>query len=269
MNLMTGLLRPSRGRITVRGISPDQPERLFRILGYCTQYDAFPRGFTGFQFVYAFLRVHGYGAEEAHDRAWSGLEKVKLTKAASRKIAGYSKGMRQRIKLAQAISHSPQVLVLDEPLNGLDPMARAEVIGLFQELAGGGAHVLVSSHILHEVDMISDQVVMLNGGYVVAEGDIPQVREEMPEHPIQVLVRCDRPGLLASRLFELDHVVEVKIQEDGGGLLIRTRNADSFYRKLNQAVLETGLEVEAVAPADEDVHSVYQYLIGANGGGSA
>lgn len=269
MNLMTGLLRPSRGRITVRGISPDQPERLFRILGYCTQYDAFPRGFTGFQFVYAFLKIHGYGAEEAHDRAWSALERVKLTKAASRKIAGYSKGMRQRIKLAQAISHGPQVLVLDEPLNGLDPMARAEVIALFQEVAAAGAHVLISSHILHEVDMISDQVVMLNGGYVVAEGDIPQVREEMPEHPIQVLVRCNRPGLLASRLFELDHVVEVKIQEDGGGLLIRTRNADSFYRKLNQAVLETGLEVEAVAPADEDVHSVYQYLIGANGGGSA
>ncbi|GAB4123419.1 MAG: ABC transporter ATP-binding protein [Acidobacteriota bacterium] len=269
MNLMTGLLRPSRGRITVRGISPDQPERLFRILGYCTQYDAFPRRFTGFQFVYAFLKIHGCPANEAYDRAWSALERVKLTKAASRKIAGYSKGMRQRIKLAQAISHSPQVLVLDEPLNGLDPMARAEVIALFQEVAAAGAHVLISSHILHEVDMISDQVVMLNGGYVVAEGDIPQVREEMPEHPIQVLVRCDRPGLLASRLFELDHVVEVKIQEDGGGLLIRTRNADSFYRKLNQAVLETGLEVEAVAPADEDVHSVYQYLIGANGGGSA
>lgn len=269
MNLMTGLLRPSRGRITVRGISPDQPERLFRILGYCTQYDAFPRSFTGFQFVYAFLKIHGYAADEAYDRAWSALERVKLTKAASRKIAGYSKGMRQRIKLAQAISHRPQVLVLDEPLNGLDPMARAEVIALFQEVAAAGAHVLISSHILHEVDMISDQVVMLNGGYVVAEGDIPQVREEMPEHPIRVLVRCDRPGLLASRLFELDHVVEVKIQEDGGGLLIRTRNADSFYRKLNQAVLETGLEVEAVVPADEDVHSVYQYLIGANGGGSA
>ncbi len=269
MNLMTGLLRPSRGRITVRGISPDHPERLFRILGYCTQYDAFPRGFTGFRFVYGFLRVHGYGADEALDRTWAALERVKLTKAATRKVAGYSKGMRQRIKLAQAIAHNPQVLVLDEPLNGLDPMARAEVIALFQEFAAGGAHVLISSHILHEVDMISDQVVLLNGGYVVAEGDIPQVREEMPEHPIQVLVRCDRPGVLASRLFELDHVVEVKIQEDGGGLLIRTRNADSFYRKLNQAVLETGLEVEAVAPADEDVHSVYQYLIGSNGGGSA
>lgn len=268
MNLLAGLLRPSRGRVLVRGISPDQPERLFRILGYCTQYDAFPRGFTGYQFLYGFLRVRGCSADEAHERAWSALGKVKLTESAPRKIAGYSKGMRQRIKLAQAICHDPEVLVLDEPLNGLDPMARAEVIALFQEVAAAGAHVIVSSHILHEVDMISDQVVLLSGGYVVAEGDIPRVREEMPEHPIQVLVRCDRPALLASRMFELDQVVEVKIQEDGGGLLIRTRSADSFYRRLNQAVLETGLEIEAVAPTDEDVHSVYQYLIGSNGGGN-
>jgi ABC-2 type transport system ATP-binding protein len=196
------------------------------------------------------------------------LEKVKLTDAASRRIGAYSKGMRQRIKLAQAMSHEPSVLVLDEPLNGLDPMARAEVIDLFKQVAASGAHVIVSSHILHEVDMIADQVVLLSGGYVVAEGDISQVREEMPEHPIQVLVRCDRPALLASRMFELDNVVEVKLQEDGGGLLVRTRNAESFYRRLNQSVLETGIEVEAVAPADEDVHSVYQYLIGSNGGGA-
>lgn len=268
MNLMTGLLRPTRGSVRVRGIGPGQPERLFRLLGYCAQYDSFPKGFTGYQFIYGFLRVHGLTADEAHSRTWAVLEKVKLTDAASRRIAGYSKGMRQRIKLAQAMSHDPRVLVLDEPLNGLDPMARAEVIDLFKGVAASGAHVIISSHILHEVDMIADQVVLLSGGYVVAEGDISLVREEMPEHPIQVLVRCDRPAVLASRMFELDNVVEVKLQEDGGGLLVRTRNAESFYRRLNQSVLETGVEVEAVAPADEDVHSVYQYLIGSNGGGA-
>ncbi len=173
---------------------------------------------------------------------WKAIERVGLTEAAGRKVAGYSKGMRQRIKLAQAIAHQPSVLVLDEPLNGLDPMARAEVIALFRELADGGLHVIVSSHILHEVDLISDQVVLLNGGYIVAEGEIPGVRDEMEEqHPVQVLVRCDRPSLLAARVFEQDHVVEARIHDDGKGLLVRTRDADRFYLLLNEIVLDNGL----------------------------
>ncbi len=265
MNLMTGLLRPTRGTVRVLGWSPYQPESLFSHLGYCTQYDSFPRGMTGFQFLSSFLRVHGFSAREAHDRAWQALERVKLMEAARRRVAGYSKGMRQRIKLAQALCHEPEVLVLDEPLNGLDPMARAEVIALFREFASEQRFVIVSSHILHEVDMISDQVILLSGGYVVAEGDISEVRSELPEHPIQVLIRCDRPSVLASRLFEMDHVVEVKIQDDHQGLLIRTRDAERFYSKLNQAVLETKSRIEMVTPADEDVLSVYQYLIGTEG----
>src|SRR5882724_11814471 len=266
MNLMTGLIRPTRGGITVLGIRPDQPEELFRYLGYCTQFDSFPKGFTGYQFVYSYLRLYGCAHGEAQDLAWKAIERVGLMEAAPRKIAGYSKGMRQRIKLAQAMAHEPTVLILDEPLNGLDPMARAEVIGLFRDLAAAGLYVLVSSHILHEVDRISDQVILLNGGYVVAEGKIQGVREEMEQHPMQIAVRCDRPSLLAARAFEEDHVVEVKIAPDRRGLLVSTRDADGFYLLLNRVVLETGLVVEAVAPADADVQSVYQYLIGSNGG---
>ncbi len=123
---------------------------------------------------------------------------------AKRKVAGYSKGMRQRIKLAQAIAHDPRVLVLDEPLNGLDPLVRAETIALFREFAAEGRHVIVSSHILHEVDMISDQVILLSNGYVVAEGKIQGVRDEISEQPMQVLIRCNRPAALASKVFEQD-----------------------------------------------------------------
>jgi ABC-2 type transport system ATP-binding protein len=178
--------------------------------------------------------------------------------------------MRQRIKLAQAIAHEPRVLILDEPLNGLDPMARSEVIALFRELADGGLHVVVSSHILHEVDLISDQVVLLNGGYVVAEGEIAGVRDEMEEdHPVQVSIRCDRPSLLASRVFSADHVVEARLHDDGKGVLIRTRDADGFHLLLNEVVLSEGLAVEAVTAADADVNAVYQYLIGSNGGGQS
>jgi ABC-2 type transport system ATP-binding protein len=266
MNLMVGLIRPTRGSVNVLGMTSDHPEELFKHVGYSTQYDAFPTGLTGFQFIESYLRVHGYPAKEAQSMAWKALERVGLTEAANRKVAGYSKGMRQRVKLAQALSHQPSVMVLDEPLNGLDPMARAEVIALFRELADGGLHVIVSSHILHEVDLISDQVVLLHGGYVVAEGEIADVRDEMDEdHPVQVLIRCDRPSLLASRVFEQDHVVEARILEDGRGLLVRTRDADRFHLLLNQLVLEHGLAVEAVSPADADVNAVYQYLIGSNG----
>jgi ABC-2 type transport system ATP-binding protein len=177
--------------------------------------------------------------------------------------------MRQRIKLAHAHCHDPQVLVLDEPLNGLDPMGRAEMIDLFTELAREGRHVIVSSHILHEVDVISDGVIMIHGGAIVAEGKIREVRGEITAHPIQVLIRCDRPHRIASRIFELEHVVEVRVVEDEG-LLVRTRDASDFFTRFNRIVIDTGVDVETVAPADESVHAVYDYLIGEGlGGGSA
>jgi len=265
MNLMTGLLRPTEGTVEVLGIGADDPERLFRAVGYCTQYDAFPRGFTGRRFLDAYLRVHGREPAEARRLTARALERVNLVEAADRRIAGYSKGMRQRIKLAQSICHEPTVLVLDEPLNGLDPMARAEIIALFQELAREGHHVILSSHILHEVDLISDQVILLNEGYVIAEGDIRGVRHEMAGRPLQILIRCDHPAALAARVFEEDSVVEVKINSDRGGLLVSTRDADRFYLLLNRIVLDSEIRLEAVTPADEDVHAVYQYLIGEQG----
>jgi len=261
MNLMTGLIRPTRGSIRILGVAPDDPEKLFRLLGYSTQFDSFPKGLTGFQFVYSFLRLFGWEHARCEKMAWTAIERVNLVEAAGRKVAAYSKGMRQRIKLAQAMAHDPRVLVLDEPLNGLDPLVRAETIALFRELAAEGRHVIVSSHILHEVDMISDQVILLSNGYVVAEGKIQGVRSEIREHPMQVLIRCDRPGALASKMFELDSVVEARVHADGGGLLIKTRDADRFYRLLNRVALDR-IEIESVAPADDNVNSVYEYLIG-------
>ncbi len=267
MNLMAGLLRPSRGAVRVLGMPTDRPEELFRRVGYATQYDAFPPGLTGYQLIESLLRVHGYDARQAGVLAWQALEHVGMVEAAGRKVAAYSKGMRQRVKLAQAIAHGPSVVVLDEPLNGLDPMARAELIAMLRELAVAGLHVVVSSHILHEVDLISDQVVMLNGGYVVAEGDIVEVRDEMEvQHPAQVLIRCDRPELLAAQAFAQDHVVEARMLADRSGVLLRTRDAGRFYPMLNQVVVDNGLVVESVAPADADVEAVYQYLIDAQPG---
>ena len=261
MNLMTGLVQPTAGRILVRGVAPAQPELLFRFTGYCTQFDTFPKGLTGFQYIYSSLRLTGRPHEEAEPMTWNAIDRVNLRDAARRKIAAYSKGMRQRIKLAQSIAHDPAVLVLDEPLNGLDPLVRAETIALFREQAREGRHVILSSHVLQEVDAISDQVVLLAAGYVIAEGQIRGVRGEIQEHPMQILIRCDKPAALASQIFEHDHVVEARIHADRRGLLVKTRNPEQFYLLLNRIALN-GIGIESVAPADDDVNSVYEYLIG-------
>lgn len=261
MNLMTGLLRPTEGRIDVLGVPPDRPEDLHRLVGYCTQFDAFPPGVTGLEFVSLGLRLHGWTKAEAVERAGRSIARVGMSAAEGRKVAGYSKGMRQRIRLAQALAHDPRVLVLDEPLNGLDPMARTEAIALFRALADEGRHLILSSHILHEVDLISDRVVLIHHGYVVAEGAIHGVRDEVVGRPHQILVRCDRASRVASRIFELDSAVEVRLHDDGGGLFVKTRDADGFYLLLNRLVVEERLSVEEVAPADDDVQAVYRYLI--------
>src|SRR6185503_15325710 len=266
MNLMTGLLRPTRGGIKILDIPTDQPEQLFKKLGYCTQFDSFPRGLTGREFINSFLLVHGYEKKKAAELTVTALERVSLLNAADRKVAAYSKGMRQRIRLAQAIAHQPSVMILDEPLNGLDQMVRAETIALFRKLASEGLHLIISSHILHEVDVMSDRVVLLNNGYIVAEGNIHGVRDEMEEHPMQILIRCDQPAKLAAYVFAQDHVVEARLHEDRRGLFIRTRDADSFYLLLNRVVAAGEINVESVAPVDDDLSAVYGYLISSEGG---
>jgi ABC-2 type transport system ATP-binding protein len=265
MNLMTGLLRPSRGQITILGTPTDEPEQLFRKVGYCTQFDSFPKGMTGRELISSFLLVNGLKRDEADELTMKALDRVSLLDAADRKVAAYSKGMRQRIRLAQSIAHGPAVLILDEPLNGLDPMVRAETIALFRQLASEGLHLIISSHILHEVDMMSDRVVLLNNGYVVAEGNIHGVRDEMEEHPMQILIRCDRPSTLAARVFEQDSVVEAKLHDDRRGLFIKTKDADQFYLLLNRVVAEDDITVESIAPVDDDLNAVYGYLIGSEG----
>jgi ABC-2 type transport system ATP-binding protein len=266
MNLMTGLLRPTRGTISLLGIPTDRPDELFGKVGYCTQFDSFPRGVTGREFINSFLLVHGYDRKKANELTDVALDRVNLLDAGDRKVAAYSKGMRQRIRLAQSIAHQPVIMILDEPLNGLDPMVRAETIALFRKLASNGLHLIISSHILHEVDMMSDRVVLLNNGYVVAEGNIHGVRDEMQEHPMQILIRCDEPSKLAAHVFAQDHVVEARLHDDHRGLFVKTRDADRFYLLLNDVVASGEVNVESVAPVDDDLSAVYQYLIGTTGG---
>jgi len=251
MNLMTGLLFPDHGRI------------LMRITGYATQYDTAPRWATGFTFITTGLLLYGYGRTEAEEKAWKALERLGLTEAANRKVAAYSKGMRQRVRLAQAIAHDPEVVILDEPLNGLDPLVRAETIDMFRSWAAEGKHVILSSHVLQEVDVVSDQVVLIANGMIVAEGKIRKVRDEIQEHPSQYIVRCrDRNASgVAALLFAEDHITEIKLNDDKLGMLVMTRDREQFARALGRIALD-GHRIESVVPADENVDALYEYLIG-------
>jgi ABC-2 type transport system ATP-binding protein len=261
MNLMTGLIHPNSGAIQVRGLSPYAPDKLMRILGYATQYDAGPRGATGFDFIYTGLLLFGFSKADAQRRTWQSIERVGLTAAAKRKVAGYSKGMRQRIRLAQAIAHDPEVLILDEPLNGLDPLVRAETIALFRDFAAGGRHVILSSHVLQEVDVFSDQVILIANGMIVAEGQIRSVRDEIHEHPSQFLLHCRNASRVASLLFAEEHISEIKLAPEGLGLLVMTRNREAFSQSLERIAL-AGNDIDGVIPTDENVDALYEYLIG-------
>jgi ABC-2 type transport system ATP-binding protein len=247
----------------MRGVSPRDPEALMRITGYATQYDTAPRWATGFTYITTGLLLFGYGRSEAEARAWKAHERVSLTEAATRKVAGYSKGMRQRVRLAQAIAHDPDLLVLDEPLNGLDPLVRAETIDIFRSLAAEGKHVIISSHVLQEVDLISDQVILIANGMIIAEGKIRNVRDEIQEHPSQYIIRCrDRTAAgVAAQLFREDHITEIKLHDDRLGMLVMTRDREHFARALGQIALN-GHRIESVVPADENVDALYEYLIG-------
>ncbi len=260
MNVIAGLIQPTRGKLEVLGISPLQTEKFFQQIGYCTQYDSFPVGINGYDFIRNTLLIHGYDRSTAEKLTWQTLEQVNLTEAAKRPVDAYSKGMRQRIKLAQAVCHQPSVLILDEPLNGLDPMARAQVIELFREFANAGKIVLISSQILHEVDLISDRVVLLNSGYLVAEGDLGNIQSETGE-PMKIFIRSAQANAIASQVFELAHVVEVQMHYDGEGLFIRSIDADAFFLDFNQHVVAKGWAIESMGPADETVEAVYQHLI--------
>lgn len=260
MNVIAGLIQPTRGTLEVLGKSPSETESFFQQLGYCTQYDSFPVGINGYDFVRNTLLVHGYDRRSAEDLTWNALEQVSLSDAARRPVDAYSKGMRQRIKLAQAICHRPDVLILDEPLNGLDPMARAQVIQLFRDFAESGKLVLISSQILHEVDLISDRVVLLNSGYLVAEGDLGNIQSETGE-PMKIFIRSADANAIAAQLFGLAHVVEVQMHYDGEGLFVRSSDADAFFLAFNRCVLESGWAIESMGPADETVEAVYQHLI--------
>jgi ABC-2 type transport system ATP-binding protein len=228
-------------------------------VGLCPETDAFWEHMTGLQFLTALLRLTGYDEKECRERAERALGEVALLEAKDRKVGGYSKGMRQRVKLAQAIAHDPEVLLLDEPVSGMDPVNRRRVIDLVKRLGREGKTVLVSSHILHEVEAMTRRVLLIHNGRILAEGDVREIRDLMDEHPHTVSIRARNPRRLAAAVVGAPHLLSMTFGAEGEWLTVQTAKPDEFYRALPEAAIEAGV-TEVFSP-DEDLESVFKYLV--------
>jgi len=260
MKLMTGQLKPSQGTIQVLGEPVwSNPSIYFRV-GFCPDQDAFYDRMTGLEWVAALVRLNGYSEKESVDAARRALDTVDLLPAADKKIGGYSKGMRQRVKLAQSIVHDPELLILDEPLSGMDPIGRRKTIRLIKEWARAGKTVIVSSHILHEIESMTSNILLINNGRILAEGNVHQIRDLIDTHPHTVFIRAADPRGLARRFLAHDDVISLKFEE--GAVVVQTAAPDGFYARLTElaATGEAG-EIAEVSSPDDNLQAVFQYLV--------
>jgi len=259
--LMAGQLRPSKGRILLLGHDLAQNTGLYRWIGFCPEPDALYESMTGREMLVYLLRLHGFDANEAGRRAASALERTHLTADADRKVAGYSKGMRQKIKLAQAMAHDPRVLFLDEPFNGMDPVSRHESLALIRELGEEGKTVLVSSHILHEVEQMTSTILLIQHGRILAEGHVSDIRDLIERHPHQVRIACDSPRRLAAVLVGNEDVQGVRIDSDDEHVLAETNRPRTFFASLPGLALDGDVRIRGYTTADDDLKSLFEYLV--------
>jgi ABC-2 type transport system ATP-binding protein len=257
LKLASGQLRPSLGEVRL-GEHSAWSTAAKRHLGYCPDIDKFYEEMTGREFVYAMVRLHGYSLREARDRTERALAEVGMTDRAHRRIAGCSHGMRQRIKLAQAIAHDPQLLLLDEPMNGIDPGGKRELCDLLVRYAARGKAILVSTHVLEDLETLADHILFIKRGRLIASGTVPEIREQLDDRPytLQVAVRPLRKA--AALLAELPEVQTLEVHEDH--LIVQVRNASRFYEHLSALVLDHELEIERLITLDSTAGAVFGYL---------
>jgi ABC-2 type transport system ATP-binding protein len=261
LQLATGQLRPSQGTVRVLGRDVWDNPALNRLIGLCPEQDAFYEWMTGHDFVRTCARLSGMGRREATDAADRAMDRVGMTEHMNRAIRGYSKGMRQRTKLAQALVHGPRVLFLDEPLTGTDPVARRDLIEAVRGLGADGCSVLVSSHVLHEVQALTPRIVLLHRGRLVAEGHVREIRDLIDKHPHRIVLVCDRYRELAAKLAGCDDVDGIKFLDRGSGLLVETRQPDAFYARLPALALGDGVALREVYSEDDNLEAVFKYLV--------
>lgn len=261
LQLATGQLRPSQGTVRVLGHRPWNNPPLYRAVGLCPEQDAFFEWMTGREFLTSCALLGGLGRRGSREAASRALEGVGMTEHADRPIRGYSKGMRQRTKLAAALVHDPSVLFLDEPLTGTDPVARRELIDLVVAWGREGRTVLFASHIFHEVQAVTRNIVLLNRGRLVAIGDVRQIRDLIDTHPHRIVLRSPNSRVLAAKLVQADDVVGVEFRRDDGTIVVETSRPDLFYGRLPKLALESDTPIEELYSDDDNMEAVFKYLV--------
>jgi ABC-2 type transport system ATP-binding protein len=260
MKLITGQLKPSKGSIAVLGEPIWQNPALYYRIGFCPEQDAFYERMTGLDWVTALMRLNGVSDSEASAAARGALERVELMDAANKKIGAYSKGMRQRVKMAQAIVHDPELLILDEPLSGMDPIARRRTIKLIKDWGRAGRSIIVSSHILHEIESMTANILLINQGRILAEGNVHQIRDLIDEHPHTVYIKADQPRALAREFLGHDDVLSLKFEE--AAVVVQTGRPDAFYTRLTDLAASGSLgAIHEVTSPDDNLQAVFQYLV--------
>ena len=258
LKMMVGQLRPSKGSVNVLGQPIWGNPQLLRKIGYCPEHEGTYEDLTALEMVTALTELHGFTRADSRERAEKHLGMVDLGDAMHRRLGEFSKGMRQRAKLAQALAHDPEVIFLDEPLTGCDPLARVRILAVIAELAAQGRCVIVSSHVLHEIETMTSQILLIHKGQLRAEGDVHQIRALIDAHPHQVRVECDRPRALGRVLLEAPHVVAVSV--DGDALVVDTRKPDELYPAIPAAAKEAGVYIRALTSPDDNMAAVFKYL---------
>ena len=260
MKLMAGLLRPSRGTLAVYGKNPFEDVAVRRRIGYAPEHEKTWDELTALELVTVMAKLAGVPSNRATTAAKDAIAQMGMTDSMHRRVKGFSKGMRQRTKLATAIAHDPDFILLDEPLTGVDPIARVDIVERIRKLADLGKTIVVSSHVLYEIEALTSEIVVIYRGQVLAEGNVYEIRKLIDRHPHRIRIECDQPRQVAAALATADHVARIVFERHG--ILIETRDPDRCYDQLASAVLDGNIAVSALSSPDNNLGAVFDYLTG-------
>jgi ABC-2 type transport system ATP-binding protein len=263
IKMMAGLLRPSRGALTVFGARPFEDVRVRRRIGYAPEHEKTWDELTPIELVSAMAELAGVPRKKSRAAAEAAIAEMGMSDAKNRRVKGFSKGMRQRTKLATAIAHDPDFILLDEPLTGVDPMARIDIVERIRKLAARGKTVVISSHVLYEIEALTSEIVVIYRGQVLAEGNVYEIRRLIDRHPHRIRVDCDKPHVLGAALAGQDHIARIAFER--GAVLVETRAPDRCYDQLSEVVLEGGVAISALTSPDNNLGAVFEYLTGEGG----
>ncbi len=262
LKLISGQLKTNIGKIKVFGEQINNNYTIFNKIGLCPENDSFYKGITGYEFILFSSKLLGFKGKDAEEKTAKAIERVGLTDSKNKLISEYSLGMRQRIKLASSIIHEPDLLILDEPLRGIDPLWRVKIIEIIKDFERMGKTVIVSSHILSEVEDMTDSIILIHQGKIFAQGKIEQIRGLLDSHPHQISIKCNNPRLIAGNIINGQHILNIKFDNDAEQIIVNTNNRDKFFDDLSKIIVDNNLKIEEITSPDDNLQAVFDYLIG-------